>query len=198
MTLSIILAVVVGIFAGYFFIPESFAVSMNTVTAIALDFLIFFVGIDVGLNKHIFKGLKKHGSFLLLIPCSIILGSLAGGLITAYAFNMPLNIGLSIASGFGWYSLSGVLLTKLSGAEIGAIAFLSNVFRELITVISIPIIAKHLNYYTTIAPAGATSMDSTLPIISKYTSPELVVIAFFNGAILTALVPILVPFFYSL
>ena len=70
-------------------------------------------------------------------------------------------------------------------------------FRELITVISIPLIAKYLNDYATIAPAGATSMDTTLPIISKYTKPEIVVIAFFNGALLSSLVPILVPFFYS-
>ncbi len=198
MTLSIILSVIFGIIAGYFFFPEAIVPYMDTVTTIALNILIFFVGIDLGLNKHIFKDLKKHGALLILIPLSIILGSLTGGIITGWIFNMPSNISLSIASGFGWYSLSGVILTKLHSAEIGTIAFLTNVFRELITVMSIPFIAKYLNDYTTIAPAGATSMDTTLPIISKYTKPEIVVIAFFNGAVLSTLVPILVPFFYSI
>ncbi|WBW97741.1 lysine exporter LysO family protein [Oceanirhabdus sp. W0125-5] len=198
MTLSIILSVIFGIIAGYFFFPESVVPYMDTVTTIALNLLIFFVGIDLGLNKHIFKDLKKHGVLLILIPLSIILGSLAGGLITGLIFDMPSNISLSISSGFGWYSLSGVILTKLHSAEIGTIAFLTNVFRELITVMTIPFIAKYLNDYSTIAPAGATSMDTTLPIISRYTKPEIVVIAFFNGAVLSTLVPILVPFFYSI
>ncbi|MBF8982561.1 lysine exporter LysO family protein [Lutibacter sp. B2] len=198
MTLSIIVSVITGIFAGYFFIPDVFVPYMDTFATIALNIIIFLVGIDVGLNKGIFKDLKKHGNFLLLIPASIIIGSLVGGLLTGWIFHIPANISLAIASGFGWYSLSGILLTNLHSAEIGTIAFLTNVFRELITVVSIPIIAKYLNAYSTIAPAGATSMDSTLPIISKYTSPEIVVIAFFNGALLSALVPILVPFFYSL
>jgi len=198
MTLSIILSVFAGILAGFFIIPQEFVSSMDTVTTIALNLLIFFVGIDIGLNKHIFKDLKKHGSFLLLVPLSIIIGSLIGGMITGAIFEIPRNISLSISSGFGWYSLSGIILTKLHSAEIGAIAFLTNVFRELFTVVSIPLIAKYLNDYATIAPAGATSMDTTLPIISRYTKPEIVVIAFFNGAVLSSLVPILVPFFYSL
>ncbi|MCM1992250.1 lysine exporter LysO family protein [Oceanirhabdus seepicola] len=198
MTLTIIISVILGIIAGYFFFPQSVVPYMDTITTIALNLLIFFVGIDLGMNKHIFKDLKKHGALLILIPLSIILGSLTGGLITGLIFDMPSNISLSISAGLGWYSLSGVILTKLHSAEIGTIAFLTNVFRELITVMSIPFIAKYLNDYTTIAPAGATSMDTTLPIISRYTKPEIVVIAFFNGAVLSTLVPILVPFFYSI
>lgn len=198
MTLSIIISVIAGIFAGYFIIPETLISSMDLITTIALNILIFFVGIDIGLNKHIFKDLKKHGFLLLAIPMSIVAGSLIGGALTGYIFKMPSNLSLSISAGFGWYSLSGILLAKLHNAEIGTIAFLTNVFRELITVMAIPLIAKYLNDYTTIAPAGATSMDSTLPIISRYTKPEIVVISFFNGALLSSLVPILVPFLYGL
>lgn len=63
MTLSIILSVIFGIIAGYFFFPEAIVPYMDTVTTIALNILIFFVGIDLGLNKHIFKDLKKHGLY---------------------------------------------------------------------------------------------------------------------------------------
>lgn len=198
MTLSIIISVVVGIFAGYLIMPESLIDSMDLITTISLNILIFFVGIDIGLNKHIFKDVKKHGPILILIPLSVIVGSLVGGLITGLIYDLPSNLSTSVAAGFGWYSLSGILLTKLHNAEIGAIAFLTNVFRELIAVMLIPLLAKYLNDYTAIAPAGATSMDTTLPLISRYTKPEIVVVSFFNGALLSSLVPILVPFFYSL
>ena len=198
MTLSIIVSVVTGILGGYFFIPKSFIPYIDTLIDSALYLLIFCVGIDIGLNKHIFKDLKKHSLIILIVPTSIIAGSLIGGLIGGYIFHIPQNLSLAISSGFGWYSLSGIILTQLDSPEIGTIAFLTNIFRELITVVSIPFIAKYLNDYTAIAPAGATSMDSTLPIISKYTNPETVVIAFINGILLSGLVPVLVPFFYSI
>lgn len=198
MTLSIVVSVITGILGGYFFIPESFTPYIDTLIDSALYLLIFCVGIDIGLNKHIFKDLKKHSLIILIVPTSIIIGSLVGGLISGYIFHIPKNLSLAISSGFGWYSLSGIILTQLDSVEIGTIAFLTNIFRELITVVSIPFIAKYLNDYTAIAPAGATSMDSTLPIISKYTNPETVVIAFINGILLSGLVPVLVPFFYSL
>lgn len=198
MTISIIISVILGIIAGITIIPTEWAANMDLITTIALNILIFFVGIDIGMNKHIFKDLKKHGYVLILIPLSIIIGSLVGGYFAGLFFDYSYNLSLAVSAGFGWYSLSGILLSKLHSAEIGAIAFLTNVFRELITVMAIPFIAKYLNDYTTIAPAGATSMDSTLPIISRYTNPEIVVVAFFNGAALSALVPILVPFLYAL
>ncbi len=86
----------------------------------------------------------------------------------------------------------------MGGDTLGAIAFLTNVFREMITVILIPILAKRLNGYTAIAPAGATSMDTTLPLIAKATNPEIAIISFINGVILSSLVPVLVTFFYNL
>ncbi len=126
------------------------------------------------------------------------MGSLTGGIITAMFFELSIKSALSIAAGFGWYSLSAVMLTSLESAQIGTIAFLTNVFREMITVILIPILAKKLNGYTAIAPAGATSMDTTLPLIAKATNPEIAVIAFINGVILSSLVPVFVTFFYNL
>jgi len=198
LTLSILISIVVGIICGMTLLPQSIAPHMDLFTTIALNILILFVGIDIGMNKHIFKDVKKHGLLLVIIPLSIVIGSVVGGLVTSIIINYDTNISLAISAGFGWYSLSGILLTKLDSAEIGAIAFLTNVFREVFAVLSIPFIAKYLNKYTTIAPAGATSMDTMLPIVSRYTNPEIVVISFFNGVVLSSLVPVLVPFFYSL
>lgn len=198
MTISIIIALFIGMISGYNFIPVEFTQYTEISITVLLSLLLFFVGIDIGQNKKVFKDIKKHGVLILIIPISIIIGSALGGIFSSIIFGMKLNEGMAISAGYGWYSLSGIMLTKLHGAELGTIGFLTNVIRELIAILSIPFIAKYLNYYTAIAPAGATSMDTTLPIISNYTSEETVVIAFVNGVILSSLVPILVPFFYSL
>lgn len=198
MTYVIILSVLVGIGCGYFVLPPEVVSGMDQVTSISLFVLIFLVGIDIGGNKKLVKDLRNLGLKVLLVPFGGVVGSLIGGLIIGTIFSMPMGSALSIGAGFGWYSLSGVMLKELGGETLGAIAFLSNVFRELLTVILIPILAKRLNSYTAIAPAGATSMDTTLPLISKATNSEVAVVAFINGVILSSLVPILVPFFYNM
>lgn len=194
----IIASLVLGIFSGYFILPEGIISNLDKIASFALNLLILSVGIDLGRNKSVFYSIRDTGFKILLIPASIILGSLFGGTIAALIYGMPINLGFAISSGFGWYSLSGVILSELSGPEAGTIAFLTNVFRELIAVLTIPFLAKKLNYYTAIAPAGATSMDTTLPLISEATDSKTVLVAFINGAILSTLVPILVPLLYNL
>lgn len=187
-----------GILAGYFILPPGVISNLDKISSFALNLLILSVGIDLGSNKEVFCSIKETGIRILLIPASIISGSLLGGAITALLYRMPVSLGLAISSGFGWYSLSGVLLATISGPEAGTIAFLTNVFRELIAVLTIPVLAKKLNHLTAIAPAGATSMDTTLPLILEVTDSKTVVVSFINGAILSSLVPILLPLLYNL
>lgn len=198
MTKIILAALFSGIFSGYFILPHSIISNLDSISTFALGFFILSVGIDVGSNKKVFKDLKNMGLRILIVPFTVIVGSLVGGFICSILFKIPANVGMSIVSGFGWYSLSGIILSKLCSVEIGTIAFLSNVFRELISVISIPFIAKHLNFSSAVSVAGATSMDSTLPVVAEATDEQTVVISFISGAILTALVPILVPLIYGL
>jgi uncharacterized membrane protein YbjE (DUF340 family) len=191
-------AIAAGIGAGYWLLPPGSESLIGNLTMYALNFLLLMIGIEVGQNLGIFKEIRKHGTMLVAIPLGIIAGSAIGGYAASVLFHQPASTGLAIAAGYGWYSLSGILLTTLDSAQTGAVAFMSNIFRELMTIISVPFLAKYLNKYSAIAPAGATSMDSTLPVISRYTDPEIVIMAFFNGAVLSALVPLLVPFFYAL
>ena len=62
------------------------------------------------------------------------------------------------------------------------ISFLSNVFREVLTFLLVPVLAGR-NVYTAIAPAGATAMDTTLPLLSKYTDSKTAILAFVSGVI---------------
>lgn len=198
MTYIIVLSIIIGTLTGHFILPDNIATHLDSVSSISLYILIFLVGIDVGNNKSLLKDLKNIGFKILFVPFGIIVGSLFGGIIASLLCNISLKTGLAIASGFGWYSLSGVLLTNLCNVEIGTIAFLTNVLRELFAVITIPILAKKINFFTAIAPAGATSMDTTLPLISKATNSETAIVSFINGALLTSLVPVMVTFFFTI
>lgn len=198
MTFIIIISVVIGIIFGFSIFPKEIMSFIDIVASWSLVALIFSVGVDIGGNKKIFKDLKKVGFKILLIPLCGVVGSALGSIFVGLIFNVAPNESLAIGSGYGWYSLSGVLLKEIAGETIGAIAFLTNVFRELFAVILIPVLAKKCNGYTAIAPAGAASMDTLLPLISRETSSEIVIVSFINGVTLSTLVPIIVPFFYNL
>ena len=111
---------------------------------------------------------------------------------------IPLEQGTAIASGMGWYSLAGATISELAGAEIGSIAFISNLMREIFSFFLIPFIALKFNDYTCIAPAGATSEDTTLPMIWKYTNEETVVLSVLNGMICSFFVPVLISLCFDI
>ena len=123
------------------------------------------------------------------------LAPLAGGVLCGLLVGCPPRLAAAVAGGLGWYSLAGVTITNLAGAELGSIAFLSNLMREIGSFFAIPLIARHLNSYTCIAPAAATSEDTTLPMLVRYTSEETVVFAVLNGILCSALVPVLISLF---
>ena len=105
---------------------------------------------------------------------------------------------VAVASGLGWYSLAGVMMTGIAGAQVGSITFLANLLREMLSFFCIPWIARHLNYPSCIAPAGATSEDTTLPMMIRCTNGETVVLSVLNGVICSALVPVLIEGFHQL
>jgi uncharacterized membrane protein YbjE (DUF340 family) len=198
MTVVILISLAAGGMVGYFIVPLDFLAGVERVSMLALYMLLFLVGVEIGHNKSAFKNIKNMGKKIIAVTSSIIVDSLLGGLVAGLIFGIRKNVSMAIASGFGWYSLSAVILKEIAGAEIGAIAFMSNVFREMLAFITIPWIAKRLNYCAAIAPAGVTSMDTTLLIISESTDNETAIISFSNGLILSTLVPILVPLIYGL
>ena len=194
MSLVILVVLVMGIGAG-FILPENISAFIDSASSYMLLILLFSVGIDMGLNKEVFTRIKELGFKILLIPFGVVVGSLCGGFLTAFLTQMPVKDSLAISAGLGWYSLSGIMITEAGNPVAGTIAFLSNVFREMLTFIVVPFIASHMNYYCAIAPAGATAMDTTLGIISRNTNGTIAVLSFVSGVICTLLVPVLVPVF---
>lgn len=198
MTYLIICSVIGGILSGLYLIPSSFFSGLDIITSYALAILLFGVGIDIGQNRDIFFQLKEFGLQVIVIPLLVIVGSIIGAVVLGYFLGIAFNEAAAVAAGFGWYSLSGVLISKIHSVELGSLAFLSNVFRELITVLTLPFIVKHFGKLTSIAPGGATTMDVSLPLIKETAGEQMVIPAFINGVILSSLVPILVPLLLNL
>ncbi len=196
MTKKILISVTAGIILGLF-LPESFGVVNDYLLDIGLCALLFFVGIDLGRSNDIVSQIKNLGLKALLIPLAIAVGSILAGIGLGLLMGYRWNEGAAVASGFAWYSLAPLIIAPYS-AELGAVAFLSNVTRELLTVVSIPFIAKHIGYFEAIGPTGAAGMDTMLPIVSAETDSATALVCFVSGVVLTFMVPFLVSFFISL
>lgn len=158
-----------------------------------LIFLLFLVGIQLRNSGMTLKQivLNRRG---MIVAVVVVGSSLLAGVINAFILDLPLNTALAMASGFGWYSLSGILLTESFGPVIGSAAFFNDLARELIAIMLIPGLVRR-SRSTALGLCGATSMDFTLPVLQRSGGLELVPAAIVHGFILSLLVPILMAFF---
>lgn len=194
MVLLTILSLLLGLACGFFELQNPVISMLGQNSDLILYVLMFSVGISIGMHKGIVQKIKEYHIRIFIIPIGIMIGSLLGGVVCSLLFQLPLGHGTAIASGMGWYSLAGSAIGNIAGAQLGSIAFLSNLMREVFSFLLIPFLAAHLNQYACIAPAGATSEDTTLPVILKYTNEETVVLSVLNGVICSFFVPILISF----
>ena len=184
-------AVIVGILLGYF--TKSYInFDISLLIQFGLYLLLFFIGIDIGKNDNILNDLKKLNKKVLFLPFITIISSLAGGAVASILLSLSVGESVAISAGMGWYSFSAIELSKVS-VELGGIAFLSNIFRELLAIFLIPIIAKKIGSFESVSVAGATAMDSVLPIINRSNPAEISIISFYSGLIISIVVPILIP-----
>lgn len=198
LSLKIFIAVLLGTGVGYFFIPATIASNIGTIIDIGLMILLFFVGMDIGKQKDVFDKIKKMGFKILYVPVAVIIGSVVGSIIAGLLIKMPVNEAGAVGAGLGWYTLSSTILLSEGYIGLSALAFLSNVFREIIALIAIPIIAKYIGKLEAVSSAGATAMDTSLPVISAATDPQTAIISFVTGVICTTSVPIILPIILKL
>lgn len=196
MTKKILFAVGSGVLLGIF-LPSSFEKINSQIIHLGLCALLFFVGIDLGKSNEVFRKIKMLGVRILIVPLAIGAGSILAGILVGLLMGYKWNEGAAVASGFAWYSLAPILIASHS-AELSAIALLSNVTREVFSIIFVPWIAKHIGFFEAIAPTGAAGMDTLLPIVSEETDSTTAVICFVSGVILSFAVPGLVTFFIGL
>ena len=185
---------IVGILLSIYSLTPDFLLEPE-LSSYVLYLLMFFVGISIGADKDVLKILKGVKLKIILVPLSVIIGTFIGiGFTSIFIPDISLKESLAVGAGFGYYSLSSIIITQLNSEVLGVIALLSNIFREVITLLMAPVLVKNFGKLAPIASGGATSMDTTLPIITKFTGKEYAIIAVFSGVILTILVPFFVTF----
>jgi uncharacterized membrane protein YbjE (DUF340 family) len=161
----------------------------------ALYLLMFLAGISIGSDRNSWTVLATHNYKIIWVPVTIIVGTMVGSALVALILpSLTLRESLAVGSGFGYYSLSSVFITQLHSHSLGVVALLSNIFREVATLLTTPILVRYFGKLAGIASGGATAMDTTLPVISRYSGKEYAIIALFSGIVLTILVPFLVTF----
>ncbi|EPO0023513.1 lysine exporter LysO family protein [Vibrio alginolyticus] len=169
---------------------------VDTASEWILFLLLFFIGIQLrnsGLTLRQIL-LNKQG---MAIAAVVIATCMLGGLLAAVLLDLPLYQALAMASGFGWYSLAGILMGDAFGPVFGGASFLIELMRELVALVAIPLFIRSYPC-TAIGYASATAMDFTLPVIQTTGGVRCVPVAIVSGFILSLLVPVMMLFFVSL
>ncbi|MCE5225553.1 MAG: lysine exporter LysO family protein [Porphyromonadaceae bacterium] len=161
-----------------------------------LYLLMFLVGLSIGGDNKLREILLRLRFHVLLVPLATIVGTLLGSaLISLVLIDLSFTDCMAVGTGFGYYSLSSVFITQYKGAEMGTIALIANISRELITLLGAPLLVRYFGRLAPICSGGATTMDTTLPIITRYSGKDLVFVAVIHGFVVDFTVPFFVTFF---
>lgn len=186
-------AVAFGVLAGYFLLPDlPLAEDLATWSLMLLLFLIGLQLRNAGLSLRKLL-MNRQG---LGIALAMAGSSLLAGLALTPLLALPWHDALALASGFGWYSLSGIVVGDALGPAWGGVAFLNDVIREIIALAIIPLLIARRPAMA-IGYGGATAMDFTLPVIRSSGGLPCVPVAIASGFVLSFLSPVLMGVFLS-
>lgn len=190
MTMVMIAFCLVGGFLfGHAFNSLTVLAQADDAITILLYIMLFFVGMELGMKRGLRAGIRALGLDALVIPLLVAAGSVGGGLLCAVLLNMKLWQGAAVGAGFGWYSLSSVMLVE-HDASLAVVAFLSNIIREVAALLCIPLLSKYIHPWAGIAAGGATAMDTTLPVVVKASGSNYAIHSFISGVILSMMAPV--------
>lgn len=205
-SMIIVGAFIIGCVAGVGgWLPDSLA--GGDVTMWILYALMLQVGIGIGSDSRLKEILRTLSPRLLFLPLATILGTLVATLAVSFLLSRWSTAEvLAVGSGMGYYSLSSILVTSLkeqsigvmAAAELGTIALMANIFREIMTLVLAPLMVRWFSPLGPISAGGATSMDVTLPVITRISGKEWVFVSIVHGIVVDFSVPFLVSFFCSL
>lgn len=197
--LSVGVSLVGGLLFSYLFLDTSVKDTLDLILMSALDVMIFIAGIEIGSNRSILKRIcNLHSALLALaIPLAVACGSICGALLLGHIAGLSAYDSLLVGGGLGWYSFSSVVISAMYSTEIGTVAFLANMMREISGFFLIPLLVR-VHKFLALAPSGAATMDSWLPVVIKYTNLHVGMYSFINGLVLTLIVPVLISWLLSL
>lgn len=194
----------IGCLVGAGFQPEA---DMHNWSLCILYALMLQVGIGIGSNRGLQQELKKLSPKMLLVPAATIIGTLAFSAAASLLLSQwSVFDCMAVGSGFAYYSLSSILITQFKepsiglqlATELGTIALLSNIIREMMSLVGAPLIRKYFGQLAPISAAGVNSMDVLLPSITRCSGKEVMPIAIFHGILIDLSVPFFVNLFCNL
>jgi uncharacterized membrane protein YbjE (DUF340 family) len=195
-SIYILLAFAAGVILGKSVGEPSF-INYNNLTFYVLMALLFLVGVDFGSDPNLLSKLKNTKWKTAFFPLIPVAGTWLGCLIYLLFFpKQPLRETMAIGTGLGFYSLAGAMVTSQSGAVYGTLTVLVNLIRELLTLTLSSVFVRGFGAWAPIASGGATSMDTTLPVIARFSGDAYVIPSVYNGVVLTLAVPFLISLVY--
>lgn len=199
-SLIILIFFLLGCVGGLFYTADF---DLHILSVDVLYLLMLLLGINLGYNQDL-KGFVRQFSFkMLLVPIATVTGTFLFSAVAGFILSQwSIFDCMAVGSGFAYYSISSVLITQLKApsigmqlaTELGTIALLANIFREMTALIGAPFIRKYFGCLAPISAAGIGSADILLASISKYSGKEAIPLAILHGI----LINISVPFFVSL
>ncbi|WP_445495936.1 lysine exporter LysO family protein [Photorhabdus sp. SF281] len=158
----------------------------------ALYTLILFVGLD--LVNFSFKDIKINH---IKIPIFTIAGTVIGALIFSMLTDYSISESMLISSGYGWFSLSGPMVTSMTNPHYGSLSFMTDLFREIFSIFFLYFLGKSYPQGA-IGISGAAALDSALPFIKENCTSEDIKYAIASGFVLTLLAPLFISVFVGL
>ena len=144
---------VLGTLCGVFHLIPVDVVMDSEISFYALCALMFSVGLSVGNDPQTLKNFRSLNPRLVFLPVMTILGTLAGSAaVSLILTHRSVTDCLAVGSGFGYYSLSSIFITEYKGAELGTIALLANISREILTLLAAPLLVR---WFGNLAPISA-------------------------------------------
>lgn len=184
--------ILAGFLAGWFLLPERLYGVADTAFSVLLALLYLTVGAALGDAIDILRRASAIGWRTLLLPAAIALGSLLGGALCGLLPGIQGKTALLSAAGLGYYSYTGAFLTSTYGAEAGAYGFLSNVLRDSLTVLLLPLL-RRLSPGSCLAAGAGGCMDTMLAPVTRSLGGNYALPSLLSGAAVTALTTVLLP-----
>ena len=152
-----------GVMGWLPFNPEGSNLTLYMLYALMLQ-----VGLSIGSSKDLKFIVGSLRPKYLLIPLGTVCGTLLfSALASLLLSRWSIFDCMAVGSGFAYYSLSSILITQFKepsiglqlATELGTIALLANIFREMMALLGTPLLCKYFGKLAPISAAGVNSMD---------------------------------------
>lgn len=149
----------------------------------------FLIGLDLAYSPIDRSWLNWK---ILLVPLACIIGSVLGAIMISFVLvDLRLKDLIMLSQGYGFYSMTGIVVTELRNSHLGSIALINDLFREIFAILLMYLIGWRYPR-SAISSAGATAMDVTLPMIKQACGNDFIPHAMVSGFILSIVAPIAV------